>query len=228
MGEDVGHYGHSYKVNKELAKKFGDLRNSHWWTWWCWTSTRGRLESYFQSTPGIQMAEIISENPIIRFEHVLLYNLKERIPGEDYVCTLEEAEMVRPGEHVVQAAKTLVNKGYDPQIPLDYFRGGDLEIEISISSIESLAMEVGQVKGNFVDEKYHIRVKRKSLQAVLEECMRDIESLSNCKDGTDDDNEDDADKDAVNPQVEVRDVDTLIDEEVVEVLFNYFCSFVCS
>ncbi|KAK8575018.1 hypothetical protein V6N13_033757 [Hibiscus sabdariffa] len=78
-------------------------------------------------------------------------------------------------------------------------------------------MEVGQVKGNFVDEKYHIRVKMKFLQAVLEECRRAVESLSNCKDGTDDDDEDDADKDAVNPQVEVRDVDTLRDEEVVEV-----------
>ena len=41
---------------------------------------------------------------------------------------LEEAEMVRPGEHVtiltysrmryhvMQAAKTLVNKGYDPEV----------------------------------------------------------------------------------------------------------------
>ncbi|XP_073282853.1 pyruvate dehydrogenase E1 component subunit beta-3, chloroplastic-like, partial [Primulina huaijiensis] len=26
MGEDVGHYGGSYKVTKDLAKKFGDLR----------------------------------------------------------------------------------------------------------------------------------------------------------------------------------------------------------
>ncbi|KAK8516669.1 hypothetical protein V6N12_049391 [Hibiscus sabdariffa] len=26
MGEDVGHYGGSYKVTKGLAKKFGDLR----------------------------------------------------------------------------------------------------------------------------------------------------------------------------------------------------------
>nr|GEZ51038.1 pyruvate dehydrogenase E1 component subunit beta-3, chloroplastic-like [Tanacetum cinerariifolium] len=101
-----------------------------------------RLESYFQSIPGIQMvacstpynakglmkAAIRSDNPVILFEHVLLYNLKERIPDEEYVLSLEEAEMVRPGEHVtiltysrmryhvMQAAKTLVNKGYDPEV----------------------------------------------------------------------------------------------------------------
>ncbi|CAK9160277.1 unnamed protein product [Ilex paraguariensis] len=56
-----------------------------------------RLESYFQSIPGIQLvacstpynakglmkAAIRSENPVVLFEHVLLlYNLKERIPDE--------------------------------------------------------------------------------------------------------------------------------------------------
>ena len=64
-----------------------------------------RLESYFQSVPGLQMVafstpynakglmkvEIISENPVILFEHVILYNLKEKIPNEEYVCCLEEA-----------------------------------------------------------------------------------------------------------------------------------------
>ncbi|KAK9023848.1 hypothetical protein V6N11_004044 [Hibiscus sabdariffa] len=83
-------------------------------------------------------------------------------------------------------------------------------------------MEVRQVKGKFVDEKYQIRVKRKSLQAVLEECKRALESLSNCKDGTgddddaDDEDEDDAGKDAMNPQVEVRGVGILRDEEADE------------
>ncbi|CAL4926405.1 unnamed protein product [Urochloa decumbens] len=52
-----------------------------------------RLESYFQSIPGLQMvacstpytakglmkAAIRSENPVVLFEHVLLYNLKEKI-----------------------------------------------------------------------------------------------------------------------------------------------------
>ncbi|KAK8552534.1 hypothetical protein V6N13_120928 [Hibiscus sabdariffa] len=72
-------------------------------------------------------------------------------------------------------------------------------------------MEVGQVKGKFVDEKYQIRVKRKSLQAVLEECKRALESLSNREGGTDD-----AGKDAVNPQVEVKGVGLLRDEDADE------------
>ncbi|KAL3330011.1 hypothetical protein AABB24_034062 [Solanum stoloniferum] len=206
MGEDVGHYGGSYKVTKGLAPKYGDLRvldtpiaeNSftgmgigaamtglrpviegmnmgflllafnqisnncgmlHYTSGGQFkipVVIRGpggvgrqlgaehsqRLESYFQSIPGIQMvacstpynakglmkAAIRSDNPVILFEHVLLYNLKERIPDEEYVLNLEEAEMVRPGEHVtiltysrmryhvMQAAKTLVNKGYDPEV----------------------------------------------------------------------------------------------------------------
>ncbi|GKB82887.1 pyruvate dehydrogenase E1 component subunit beta-3, chloroplastic-like protein [Tanacetum coccineum] len=161
MGEDVGHYGGSYKVTKGIAKKFGDLRCldtpiaenaftgmgigaammglrpiiegmnmgflllafnqiSNNCGMLHYTSggqfkipvvIRGpggvgrqlgaehsqRLESYFQSIPGIQMvacstpynakglmkAAIRSDNPVILFEHVLLYNLKETIPDED-------------------------------------------------------------------------------------------------------------------------------------------------
>ncbi|KAG6639320.1 hypothetical protein CIPAW_10G091000 [Carya illinoinensis] len=101
-----------------------------------------RLESYFQPIPRIQMVAcstpynakglmkvaIRSDNPVILFKHVLLYDLKERIPDEEYICSLEEGEIVRPGEHVtiltyswkrhhvMQAAKTLVNKGYDLEV----------------------------------------------------------------------------------------------------------------
>ncbi|GAB4834075.1 Pyruvate dehydrogenase E1 component subunit beta-3, chloroplastic [Ancistrocladus abbreviatus] len=93
---------------------------------------------------GLMKAVIRSENPVILFEHVLLYNLKERIPDEEYVLSLEEAEMVRPGEHVtiltysrmrhhvMQAAKTLVSKGYDAEVidirslkPFDLFTVGN-------------------------------------------------------------------------------------------------------
>ncbi|KAG5247626.1 pyruvate dehydrogenase E1 component [Salix suchowensis] len=114
-----------------------------------------RLESYFQSIPGIQMglmkAAIRSENPVILFEHVLLYNLKERIPDEEYICNLEEAEMVRPGEHVtiltysrmryhaMKAAKTSVNKGYDPEthrvlIVEECMRAGGIGAMVCLSS----------------------------------------------------------------------------------------------
>nr|YP_009258699.1 beta subunit of pyruvate dehydrogenase E1 component [Coleochaete scutata]ANI25668.1 beta subunit of pyruvate dehydrogenase E1 component [Coleochaete scutata] len=206
MGEDVGHYGGSYKVTKGFAEKYGDLRlldtpiaeNSftgmaigaamtglrpvvegmnmgflllafnqiannagmlHYTSGGNFTIPiviRGpggvgrqlgaehsqRLESYFQSVPGLQMvacstpynakgllkSAIRSENPIIFFEHVLLYNLNQKIPDQEYTLCLEKAELVRPGKditiltysrmrhHVLQAVKTLVDKGYDPEV----------------------------------------------------------------------------------------------------------------
>ncbi|KAH7568565.1 hypothetical protein JRO89_XS06G0015700 [Xanthoceras sorbifolium] len=238
MGEDVGHYGGSYKVTRGLATKYGDLRvldtpiaeNSftgmgigaamtglrpivegmnmgflllafnqisnncgmlHYTSGGQFTIPiviRGpggvgrqlgaehsqRLESYFQSIPGIQMvacstpynakglmkAAIRSENPVILFEHVLLYNLKERIPDEEYICNLEEAEMVRPGEHVtiltysrmryhvMQAAKTLVNKGYDPEV-------------IDIRSLKPFDL---YTIGNSIKKTHRV--------LIVEECMR--------------------------------------------------------
>ncbi|KAF7119962.1 hypothetical protein RHSIM_Rhsim13G0114500 [Rhododendron simsii] len=238
VGEDVGHYGGSYKVTKGLADKYGDLRvldtpiaeNSftgmaigaamtglrpivegmnmgflllafnqisnncgmlHYTSGGQFkipVVIRGpggvgrqlgaehsqRLESYFQSIPGIQLvacstpynakglmkAAIRSENPVILFEHVLLYNLKERIPDEEYVCNLEEAEMVRPGEHVtiltysrmryhvMQAAKTLVNKGYDPEV-------------IDIRSLKPFDL---YTIGNSVKKTHRV--------LIVEECMR--------------------------------------------------------
>lgn len=133
-----------------------------------------RLESYFQSIPGLQLvacstpynakglmkAAIRSENPVVLFEHVLLYNLKDKIPDEEYVLSLEEAEMVRPGEHVtiltysrmryhvMQAAKTLVNKGYDPEV-------------IDIRSLKPFDL---YTIGNSIKKTHRV--------LIVEECMR--------------------------------------------------------
>ncbi|MEA5472448.1 alpha-ketoacid dehydrogenase subunit beta [Spirulina sp. 06S082] len=208
LGEDVGHYGGSYKVTKDLAKKYGDLRvldtpiaeNS-----FCgmavgaamtglrpivegmnmgflllafnqisnnagmlrYTSggnfkipmvIRGpggvgrqlgaehsqRLEAYFHAVPGLKIvacstpynakgllkAAIRDDNPVLFFEHVLLYNLKENLPDYEYICALDRAEIVRPGKdvtiltysrmrhHCTQAVKLLEKQGleYDPEI----------------------------------------------------------------------------------------------------------------
>ncbi len=206
LGEDVGHYGGSYKVTKDLYKKYGELRvldtpiaeNS-----FCglavgaaltglrpiiegmnmgflllafnqiannagmlrYTSggnfkipmvIRGpggvgrqlgaehsqRLEAYFHAVPGLKIvacstaynakgllkAAIRDDNPVLFFEHVLLYNLKEDLPEEEYIVPLDQAEIVRSGKdvtiltysrmrhHCTQAAKTLVKEGYDPEI----------------------------------------------------------------------------------------------------------------
>lgn len=217
LGEDVGHYGGSYKVTKDLYKKYGELRildtpiaeNS--FTGMAvgaamtglrpiiegmnmgflllafnqisnnagmlrYTSggnfkipmvIRGpggvgrqlgaehsqRLEAYFQAVPGLKIvtcstpynakgllkSAIRDDNPVLFFEHVLLYNLKEDLPEEEYLLPLDKAEVVRPGKdvtiltysrmrhHVLQAVKTLEKQGYDPEVidlislkPLDF------------------------------------------------------------------------------------------------------------
>ncbi|MEB3341056.1 alpha-ketoacid dehydrogenase subunit beta [Okeania sp.] len=217
LGEDVGHYGGSYKVTKDLYQKYGELRvldtpiaeNS--FTGMAIGSAltglrpiiegmnmgflllafnqiannagmlrytsggnfkiplviRGpggvgrqlgaehsqRLEAYFQAVPGLKIvacstpynakgllkSAIRDENPVLFFEHVLLYNLKEDLPEEEYLLPLDKAEVVRSGKdvtiltysrmrhHVIQALKTLEKEGYDPEVidlislkPLDF------------------------------------------------------------------------------------------------------------
>lgn len=206
LGEDVGHYGGSYKVTKDLYKKYGDLRvldtpiaeNS-----FCgmavgsaitglrpiiegmnmgflllafnqiannagmlrYTSggnfkipmvIRGpggvgrqlgaehsqRLEAYFHAVPGLKIvacstsynakgllkSAIRDDNPVLFFEHVLLYNLKDDLPDGEYLVPLDKAEMVKTGKdvtiltysrmrhHCTQALKQLEKEGYDPEI----------------------------------------------------------------------------------------------------------------
>ncbi|MCL2931105.1 MAG: alpha-ketoacid dehydrogenase subunit beta [Trichodesmium sp. MAG_R03] len=217
LGEDVGHYGGSYKVTKDLYQKYGELRildtpiaeNS--FTGMAIGSAltglrpiiegmnmgflllafnqiannagmlrytsggnfkiplviRGpggvgrqlgaehsqRLEAYFQAVPGLKIVAcstpynakgllkmaIRDENPVLFFEHVLLYNLKEDLPEEEYLLPLDKAEVVQTGKdvtiltysrmrhHVTQALKTLKQQGYDPEVidlislkPLDF------------------------------------------------------------------------------------------------------------
>ena len=225
LGEDVGHYGGSYKVTKGLYEKYGEYRvldtpiaeNS-----FCglavgaamtglrpiiegmnmgflllafnqiannagmlrYTSggnykipmvIRGpggvgrqlgaehsqRLEAYFHAVPGLKIvacstaynakgllkAAIRDENPVLFFEHVLLYNLKDDLPEEDYIVPLDKAEMVREGKdvtiltysrmrhHCTQAAKTLVDQGYDPEI-IDLISLKPFDLEAIAKSIK--------------------------------------------------------------------------------------------
>jgi pyruvate dehydrogenase E1 component beta subunit len=238
MGEDVGHYGGSYKVTKGFAETYGDLRlldtpiaeNSftgmaigaamtglrpivegmnmgflllafnqiannagmlHYTSGGNFTIPiviRGpggvgrqlgaehsqRLESYFQSVPGLQIvacstpynakglikSAIRSDNPVILFEHVLLYNLKQEIPKEEYLICLEKAELVRPGtdltiltysrmrHHVLQAVKTLLHKGFNPEV-------------IDIISLKPL--DLGTIG---------ISIEKTHKVLIVEECMR--------------------------------------------------------
>lgn len=225
LGEDVGHYGGSYKVTKDLHIKYGDLRvldtpiaeNS--FTGMAigaamtglrpivegmnmsflllafnqiannagmlrYTSggnftiplvIRGpggvgrqlgaehsqRLEAYFQSIPGLKIiacstpynakgllkSAIRDNNPVVFFEHVLLYNLQQDLPDKQYYLPLDKAEIVRVGEqltiltysrmryHVMQALETLTNQGYDPEV-IDLISLKPLDINTIAASIK--------------------------------------------------------------------------------------------
>jgi pyruvate dehydrogenase E1 component beta subunit len=206
MGEDVGEYGGSYKVTKDLHAKYGELRvldtpiaeNSFTGmavgaamtglrpivegmnmgflllafnqisnnmgmlrytsggNYTIPTVVRGpggvgrqlgaehsqRLEAYFHAVPGIKIvavstptnakglmkAAIRDNNPVLFFEHVLLYNLSEDIPEGDYICALDQAEVVRKGKditiltysrmrhHCLKAVKQLEADGIDVEL----------------------------------------------------------------------------------------------------------------
>ncbi|MEG3920864.1 alpha-ketoacid dehydrogenase subunit beta [Microcoleus sp. POL10_C6] len=238
LGEDVGQYGGSYKVTKDLYNKYGELRvldtpiaeNS--FTGLAvgaamtglrpviegmnmgflllafnqisnnagmlrYTSggnfkmpmvIRGpggvgrqlgaehsqRLEAYFQAVPGLKIvacstpynakgllkSAIRDDNPVLFFEHVLLYNLKENLPETEYLVPLDKAEIVRSGKdvtivtysrmrhHVMQAVPALVKEGYDPEV-------------IDLISLKPLDMEtIGE----------SIRKTHKVI--IVEECMK--------------------------------------------------------
>ncbi len=224
IGEDVGHYGGSYKVTKDLHAKYGDLRildtpiaeNS--FTGMAigaamtglrpvvegmnmsflllafnqiannagmlrYTSggnyriplvIRGpggvgrqlgaehsqRLEAYFQAIPGLKIvacstpynakgllkSAIKDNNPVVFFEHVLLYNLQEEMPSTSYLLPLDKAEIVRKGSqvtiltysrmryHVLQAVEKLVTEGYDPEI-IDLISLKPLDIKTISASV---------------------------------------------------------------------------------------------
>lgn len=225
LGEDVGHYGGSYKVTKDLHAKYGDLRvldtpiaeNSFMGMaigsamtglrpivegmnmsflllafnqisnnagMLRYTSggnfkiplvIRGpggvgrqlgaehsqRLEAYFQAIPGLKIvacstpynakgllkSAIRDDNPVILFEHVLLYNLKEQIPTNEYFIPLDKAELVKEGHdvtivtysrmrhHVMQAVNYLVKDGYDPEV-LDLISLKPIDLESIVKSLK--------------------------------------------------------------------------------------------
>lgn len=238
LGEDIGHYGGSYKVTKDLHTKYGDLRildtpiaeNS--FTGMAigaamtglrpivegmnmsflllafnqiannagmlrYTSggnfkipmvIRGpggvgrqlgaehsqRLEAYFQAIPGLKIvacstpynakgllkSAIRDNNPVIFFEHVLLYNLQQDLPDSPYFLSLDQAEVVRVGSqitiltysrmryHVMQAAEVLVKDGYDPEI-------------IDLISLKPLDMQT-----------VLLSIKKTHRVIIVEECMK--------------------------------------------------------
>ena len=84
------------------------------------------------STPtnakGLMKAAIRDNNPVLFFEHVLLYNLSETIPEGDYICALDQAEVVQQGSdltiltysrmrhHCLKAVKQLEQEGVSVEL----------------------------------------------------------------------------------------------------------------
>ena len=224
LGEDVGHYGGSYKVTKDLYKTYGEwrlldtpiaensftgmavgaamtglrpivegmnmgflllafnqiannagmLRYTSGGNFTLPMVIRGpggvgrqlgaehsqRLEAYFQAVPGLKIvacstvynakgllkAAIRDDNPVLFFEHVLLYNLKENLPEEEYIVPLDKAEVVRQGKdvtiltysrmrhHVLQALKEMEKEGIDPEV-IDLISLKPLDLETIGESI---------------------------------------------------------------------------------------------
>lgn len=224
LGEDVGHYGGSYKVTKDLYLKYGEtrlldtpiaensftgmaigaamtglrpiiegmnmgflllafnqisnnagmLRYTSGGNFKIPIVIRGpggvgrqlgaehsqRLESYFQAVPGLKIiacstpynakgllkSAIRDDNPVLFFEHVLLYNLKEDLPNEEYYLPLDKAELVRPGQdvtiltysrmryHVMKAVESLVEQEIDPEV-IDLISLKPLDMETIAASV---------------------------------------------------------------------------------------------
>eukprot|EP00922_Rhytidocystis_sp_ex-Travisia-forbesii_P019061 GHVS01028289.1.p1 GENE.GHVS01028289.1~~GHVS01028289.1.p1 ORF type:complete len:343 (-),score=61.67 GHVS01028289.1:364-1392(-) len=206
IGEDVGHYGGSYKVTKDLHYRYGNFRVMD--TPICENTFTGmaigaamnglrpivegmnmgflllafnqisnnagmvqytsggnfqvplvirgpggigkqlgpehsqRIEAYLQAVPGLKLvacstprnargllkSAIRDDNPVVFFEHVLLYNLKEDVPLLPYTQPLDKVELVRPGKdltilsysrmrHVAaEAAERLEKMGIDAEV----------------------------------------------------------------------------------------------------------------
>lgn len=225
IGEDVGHYGGSYKVTKDLHMKYGDfrvldtpiaensftgigvgaamtglrpivegmnmsflllafnqisnnvgmLRYTSGGNYTIPMVIRGpggigrqlgaehsqRLEAYFHAVPGIKIvacstpynakgllkSAIRDDNPVLFFEHVLLYNIKEDIPTEDYCLPLDKAEIVKEGTnvtiltysrmryHAVEAYEDLKKKSINAEV-IDLISLKPFDLETIGSSIK--------------------------------------------------------------------------------------------
>ncbi len=238
MGEDVGQYGGSYKVTKDLYEKYGEfrvldtpiaensftgmavgaamtglrpivegmnmgflllafnqisnnmgmLRYTSGGNFSIPTVVRGpggvgrqlgaehsqRLEAYFHAVPGIKIvacstptnakglmkAAIRDNNPVLFFEHVLLYNLTEELPGGDFICALDQADLVREGKdltiltysrmrhHCLKAVEILEKKNIDVEL-------------IDLISLKPFDMET-----------ISRSIKKTNRVIIVEECMK--------------------------------------------------------
>ncbi len=97
-----------------------------------WTAHVPGLKVVMPSDPaeakGLLKAAIRDDNPVIFYEHKLLYRVKGPVPEEDYTIPIGKARVVRPGRDVtviatsyqvqraLQAAELLAAEGVDVEI----------------------------------------------------------------------------------------------------------------
>ena len=238
MGEDVGHYGGSYKVTKDLYEKYGALRvldtpiaeNSFTGmavgaamtglrpivegmnmgflllafnqisnnmgmlrytsggNYTIPTVVRGpggvgrqlgaehsqRLEAYFHAVPGIKIvacstptnakglmkAAIRDNNPVLFFEHVLLYNLTEEIPAGEYLCALDQADLVKEGKDITIITYSRMRHHCLKAVELLEEEGIDVEL-IDLISLKPFDMKT---ISKSIAKTHHV--------IVVEECMK--------------------------------------------------------
>lgn len=238
LGEDVGHYGGSYKVTKDLHKKYGDLRVldtpiaensfvglaigaamtglkpivegmnmgflllafnqiSNNAGMLRYTSGGGfkipivirgpggvgcqlgaehsqRLEAYFHAVPGLKIvacstphnargllkSAIQDKNPVLFFEHVLTYNLREEISEEEYYTPLNKAEVVKLGKDVT--ILTYSRMRYQVLEVLNLLSDEDFDIEI----IDLISLKP------FDFETIGDSIRKTHKVIIVEECMK--------------------------------------------------------
>jgi len=238
MGEDVGQYGGSYKVTKDLYEKYGEfrvldtpiaensftgmavgaamtglrpivegmnmgflllafnqisnnmgmLRYTSGGNFTIPTVVRGpggvgrqlgaehsqRLEAYFHAVPGIKIvacstptnakglmkAAIRDNNPVLFFEHVLLYNLTEELPEGDYVCALDQADLVKPGSDITILTYSRMRHHCLKAVELLETKGIDVEL-IDLISLKPFDMETISKS-----------IKKTHRVIIVEECMK--------------------------------------------------------
>ena len=238
MGEDVGQYGGSYKVTKDLYEKYGELRvldtpiaengftgmavgaamtglrpivegmnmgflllafnqisnnmgmlrYTSGGNFTIPTVVRGpggvgrqlgaehsqRLEAYFHAVPGIKIvacstptnakglmkAAIRDNNPVLFFEHVLLYNLTEELPEGDYTCALDQADLVQEGSDITII--TYSRMRYHCLKAVEQLEAEGVSVElIDLISLKPLDMDtIGQ------------SIRKTHRVIVVEECMK--------------------------------------------------------
>jgi pyruvate dehydrogenase E1 component beta subunit len=133
-----------------------------------------RLEAYFHAVPGIKIvavstptnakglmkAAIRDNNPVLFFEHVLLYNLSEDIPEGDYICALDQAEVVREGKDVTMLTYSRMRHHCLKAVQQLEAEGVDVEL-IDLVSLKPFDMETIRAS-----------IRKTHKVVIVEECMK--------------------------------------------------------